>query len=811
MQRLVVVGASTAAIAGGVLPLTSGTAFAATGDNATAATISPASASSTVGNCTAYSVSATPAGAKFDVQLSETVTAAGNTNSGGATVSFCDVSGFSGASNPSSTATAGNTVTSGTAGTSVADAQFTADANGNVTFGVVSNTPGTVNIQAYDDINGNSVYEPGIDTPLSSATDAVSANTTTQGTGSIVCQPATQNDQVGQTAVFNCNVTTDAGNAANSTTRVNDVVTSGPDTGQQNTCTYDTTAATAGTNGQFRCIVKNGGTAGADNVVFYVDSNNNGARETATEASTTATANFVAANGTAPANSTVTITCSPNATNAAGDACQDPTSDSTATFTASVQTGSGNPASGVTVTFAISPANNRNGAAYTYSPKTCTTGADGTCSTTVTNPSPTEGDSVTVTASVQDANANTIDSTNSATKTWHNPAPAEARFVSLSPKTSTQTSGGSQALVATVTDRFGNPVADACVGFTISGGSAQFANANAIGCSPARPGQNENSYPTSFATGCNTDSNGQCTVVVTTASGQSGTSTITAELATGNYSSGGEFYFYNQTAGQYQYTPECALAANTTYGSHGTYQYNQYLGSAQNLAAAQSTGPGGLASTQPGVAAGSCTDTATVTFNAPSSVNKVTVHGQNGTVGQTETVAALVQNSDGSNAAGVTVAFTVSGANAASGTAITNQNGIATFSYVPSAAGTDTITATASNGTQGSTQVTIASKPAPQKIAIKPGLTLRSPRRGVITLTTFTKAGDAGARVTFYYTYKGVTHQLHGRLHSNGRYGTHVSGLQPHSKVVAHAVIAAHGNYKRGVSPTKYIFVHAHR
>jgi len=63
------------------------------------------------------------------------------------------------------------------------------------------------------------------------------------------------------------------------------------------------------------------------------------------------------------------------------------------------------------------------------------------------------------------------------------------------------------------------------------------------------------------------------------------------------------------------------------------------------------------------------------------------------------TVTAHVEDPDGDPMAGVTVRFSVAGANTASGTGVTNASGNATFTYTGANPGTDTITAFAdSNG-----------------------------------------------------------------------------------------------------------------
>jgi hypothetical protein len=64
-------------------------------------------------------------------------------------------------------------------------------------------------------------------------------------------------------------------------------------------------------------------------------------------------------------------------------------------------------------------------------------------------------------------------------------------------------------------------------------------------------------------------------------------------------------------------------------------------------------------------------------------------------------VTATTKDSSGNAAAGVTVRFSVSGANTASGSATTNSSGQASFTYTGNNAGSDTISAFADNNNNG--------------------------------------------------------------------------------------------------------------
>jgi hypothetical protein len=326
-------------------------------------------------------------------------------------------------------------------------------------------------------------------------------------------------------------------------------------------------------------MVTNGGTAGSDTVVVYADNNGNGVLDSG-EPSTQVTANFVAP---APAGATVTVTCSPNATNTAASACQDPVTDHTATFTATVKDSSGNALNGALVTWSEGLHPHSSGK-ETFTPASCTTNGSGQCSTTLTEPTPTNGESITMTATVNRASGGSA--TNSATKNWVTPAPEDARNIAVQPKTGTQAPGGAQNFTATVTDRFGNPVQGVCVGWDLTSGPGHFANIIA----DCQGGYAESQSSTAYDTTCLTRSNGQCEVQVVTGPAETGTTVVTASLDPA--ATGGASYNYNGTANN-----ECQAPAGKTYSSDGTGSGN-------------STTP----SAAPGAPAGNCTDTGSVTW-----------------------------------------------------------------------------------------------------------------------------------------------------------------------------------------------------
>jgi hypothetical protein len=94
----------------------------------------------------------------------------------------------------------------------------------------------------------------------------------------------------------------------------------------------------------------------------------------------------------------------------------------------------------------------------------------------------------------------------------------------------------------------------------------------------------------------------------------------------------------------------------------------------------------------PTTPAGNCSTQTTYKVNA-TNANSLSLAAANGQVNKPETVTATAKDGSGAPAAGVIVRFTISGANTASGTGTTNNNGVATFQYTPSKTGRDTATA----------------------------------------------------------------------------------------------------------------------
>jgi len=648
LKRLVVVGASTAVVATGTLPLTMGIANAAAGDDATAVTLTPATTSDTVGNCTPYTATVTPTNGTFDVQISE------NASQSGTSIGFCDVSGYNtGATpaypnpqNPQPVASNTDTTVNGagpytcdaqsTAVTTVkasCDAQFTAT-NGKVSFGVTSDTPGQMQILAYNDNDANNKFNAG-DQSLDSSAETWVAN---QAAGNVTCQPTSQTANTGSTVHFDCTATTSAGTSVNGSDGVllRDEVTAGPDAGFTFDCTYNagtTVNSNGGQNGSWDCPVTNGGQEGTDTIRVYADNNGNGSFDN--EPQTQVSASFVKAS---PTGTTVSIVCEENQADDTGEWCEDPTSDGTETFTATVHNSAGGPVSGVPVDFNTQDGT---GGDADISPSSCVSGSDGSCSTTLTNSDPQDGDWFEVQAEIT-TQSGTVTS-DWAEKDWHNPTPDEARNVTVTPADADQVPGGVQELVATVVDRFDNPVQNACVGWTESGPGRFFggndsndvtntSHPHPAYCVPSPDGSDPNAGPNQTSTTtydfvCLTNAAGQCKASLSTQSGESGDETVTVDI--GNYTN--ERYFFNTTSGNDEALQECSLPADTTYGD-GTDNgdaydngWGTYEGSYASVAAAQDS-TNGATYAPPGVIAGSCTDQSTITWGTPPGPSKTVMH-----------------------------------------------------------------------------------------------------------------------------------------------------------------------------------------
>ncbi len=289
-----------------------------------------------------------------------------------------------------------------------------------VTFGVFSNAPGTVDVTAFLE---NTATSTGNGTRDGAEQGDTSVAVFTAGGQDAVtrvdAEPETGSGIQGQSYSFTARVFNSADQPVPGVQVYYDVLT-GPDannTGINNgTNTSSGTFACGVTNqtGTASCTLNNNGTPGTDTVRVFADNSGDQDSNPVTPTRTGAfdpneafddiTVNFVAP---AAAGTTLELTCASVRTNVAGDQCQNPLSENSEVFTATVRNAAGAPLSGVPVNFAISQqasdlgTTNSSGQterAETLVPASCTTGADGTCTTTLNNPQSFENESFTVSA-----------------------------------------------------------------------------------------------------------------------------------------------------------------------------------------------------------------------------------------------------------------------------------------------------------------------------------------------------------------------------------------------------------------------------
>jgi hypothetical protein len=330
------------------------------------------------------------------------------------------------------------------------------DDNGQVTFGIGSNTTGSVTVRVWPrNAPGSSDTDPG---PASASATKTWTAGGAESVTNLSVAPASASNPTGTTHTFTMTARNAQGDPVGGVT-VNGRVESGPNATTTATCTTSTSvdARPAGT-----CqIGYSSGTVGTDNWRFWVNQPPPPG-ETATpgpdphEPQATASKTWTAP----PVGHTIAVTCNPDSGHAAetDQHCRNPLTQPSETFTALVRDAQNQPASGIRVDWDIQTDNA--GGRVTLNPTTCTTGADGRCSTTATNSNPQNNDNVTVRGTI--AGTTTADN---AQKTWE----ARAPQITLAPDFDTNQQGTSHTVVATVADQFGQPFAGQNVNFTVSG------------------------------------------------------------------------------------------------------------------------------------------------------------------------------------------------------------------------------------------------------------------------------------------------------------------------------------------------------
>jgi hypothetical protein len=542
---------------------------------ATAVTLTPDTVSAPAGTCQQFTATTTnngsPATATVDVQLAPR-------DSSATAISFCTATGANGVT-PEAPANQNAVGVNGRNG------EFVTGTDGTVVFGVATagTTGRTVDVTAYLESAPGTVAGQTTGDGIPNGTEPKDTSTLTFTGGgpaavtAVTAAPKTAVDIAGTSYTFTA--TAVSGTApVPGVTPVFDV-TSGPDA----VFVGQTACGVTDQAGVANCTFTNQGGTGNDSILVYVnktsgttpDTNDPNAPDT-NEPQDTAQVTFQAQQ---PAGTTITVTCTENQTNTAGTTCSNPTSDGTAVFTATVKNAAGAVQQGVAVSFtgpvSGGTADAPNTDTETLSATQCLTGANGSCSVTLTDTKPTNGETLTVTGRITNTGNNIV--TAASTVTFHDPATAEARYVTLTPESATGTVGsGIVTLTAKATDRFGNPVPGVEITFTEGAASGQ-----------AGTGRFVNNSSTFVGV---TNAAGQVTAELRSEPGEApGSTTVTASI-TGFRAANGTI-----TPRQTGTTnDECEQAANTT------------------TAAAGSTG------NAPGTTAGNCDDSSVVTFTSGS-------------------------------------------------------------------------------------------------------------------------------------------------------------------------------------------------
>lgn len=524
LKRFGVPGLAAVTLVAG-LPLFLGTASAAPN----ALTLTPATQSNAAGVCTPVTLqlgftTGTAAATTVDVSLTKTGTAPADA---GVDVDFCTAA--TGNAQPATPADQQDTGATG--GTD--HAEFTTDASGRATFGVVSNNPGSADIRAFFETTDNDVFNAGEITDTASATftaggapgsnanqdaakfvEVVGANEPNPATGTVTVNGDTDNAIEGEARTFRVFV------GSNASTRlagvnVNYTITnSATSTANVGPTSFGATDNNGIITGTITFPVQAGANADtANTVTFYVNQTAGATNGPDGSEPTDQVVVTVRDNG-GQQNRTVTLTPQADGNDPlnsqSGTAATNRATDGNRTFRAVVDAADGQPATtGTQLSFSVSGGSGDE-TATPVEGATANNGAttdtnDSFLDVVVNDPTPLVGQTLTVTATVRATTA-----TAAATLTFRN-SPVDARFVAVSPKTVQQTPNTAQTISATVTDVDGKPVAGVTVTFTENGAGA-FRN----GASTA----------TSV-----TNASGVATVETVSLPGETGTQTITASIA----------------------------------------------------------------------------------------------------------------------------------------------------------------------------------------------------------------------------------------------------------------------------------------
>jgi adhesin/invasin len=584
------------------------------------------------------------------------------------------------------------------------------DNNGTVAFGLATSAPGTATIKLANTANtvsdqASTAFTQG-DTNSAAHLAVTSTNPTTQYTGS--------------TANFTVKATDTVGNPLQGVT-VMEETTGGPDTLAPTAC------GTTSFNGTVTCPIHNGGTAGTDQLTFWV----NNCTTTCTtgpdngEPQTNASAVFKQQPAVSQTNSTVTCTQQLSGAQQGKQVaiCTVPTSQHSVVFTATVKDASGNPISGAVVNFTTTAAKLGGATPGTLPSGTATTDANGNAPFTVNDPNAQGGDFATVQATVGNV------SIGNATAHWASPT---ASTLTLTPPVQSVTKGGTVTVKAQVTDQFGAPMSSPpVIHYTVAGRN------NGVTGVAAPDGT-----ITYQDTGINSSSNTDTITATDTVDNLTGTATV--DYITGSTTassvkvdtSGHVVAGMDSTCGATSTsatdvplgstTTVCALVKNasgevlanktvTFTVSDGQVDATGWLSSSSTKTYQATTDGGGVAfadvtSTTSGTqtvtaAADAASDRGTITYASPEVTDAYAITlsptGVTVTPGGQQKFTATVKDKFGNPVSGVALSYTQSGPGSingsSSGTLTTDANGSASV----------TLTTAASDTGNGSVTVTI--------------------------------------------------------------------------------------------------------
>ncbi|HWB66360.1 MAG TPA: Ig-like domain-containing protein [Mycobacteriales bacterium] len=418
-------------------------------------TLSPQLSSIAASGCALYTVTAAdqaglPApGAVITVQVTEPTGLLSFGNPlGTCTSNVHPISSSSGLL--SSSATERFAVTTGTSG----------DTAGKVTFGVTSSAAGTASVVAYS--NGGADAAPTTSDPSSQTASLAIGTGGPSSVAQLAVTPANVTQYVGTSVAYTV-VATDANHNAIAGAEV-DYVSTGPD--PQSASPSPKACGTTDSSGVATCVLTNGGVAGTDTITFYVNVQGGTPGPDSGEGQQTVLATFqpLPNNG----NFDIVTVCNSQFVDLPGQRqnCIVPIDGNSVVFTAAVVSSTnGAPLSGVRVDFANSVTAGPSPTDITPATATCTTGADGTCTETVTEVRPLNNEIIGAAASVG-GRPGATPGTRSATATLQT---RTAWTFTLTPQIQTVSNGGAPGFTGAVTDQFGAGVGGQTLAYTVVG------------------------------------------------------------------------------------------------------------------------------------------------------------------------------------------------------------------------------------------------------------------------------------------------------------------------------------------------------